>query len=90
VRTRERPRRIGWEIAAIVVGFLIGFALTHPLFCVKQVNGAANTECQNLLLMTFSGPIRTVVGVVGGMAGAIILWFVARLIGSRRQQQSAN
>ena len=70
----QRTRReIGWEVAGAVVGFLLGFGLTQPIFCVTGVNGAAHTECQNLLLMTFSGPYRVFVGFAGGIAGAIIL-----------------
>jgi len=68
------------EVVAAVLGFLLGFGLSQPIFCVTGVNGAAHTECQNLLLMSFRPPYWTLVGLAGGIVGALILWTSVRLI----------
>jgi hypothetical protein len=86
-RQREaRPTGRTGEVVAAVLGFLLGFVVSQPFVCVSSANGAEHTECQNLLMMSFSPPYYTVVGVVGGIVGAGILWASVRLIRTVRQR----
>ena len=73
--TQGDARRISraTEVVAVVVGFFLGFVLSQPFLCVSSANGAEHTECQNLLMMSFSPPYYPFVGFAGGIAGAIIL-----------------
>jgi hypothetical protein len=76
------------EVVAAVLGLFLGFVLSQPFVCVTGQNGAAHTECQNLLMMSFSPPYWTLVGLVGGIAGATLLWTSVRLARRFRQRRS--
>jgi hypothetical protein len=78
------------EVVAAVLGFLLGFVLSQPFACVSSVNGAEHTECQNLLRMSFTPPYWTPVGIVGGIAGALIFWSFVRFIRSSRRRHSST
>jgi hypothetical protein len=76
------------EVMAAVLGLFLGFVVSQPFLCVTGVNGAAHTECQNLLMMSFRPPYWTVIGLVGGIGGAAILWAFVRLIRAVRRSSS--
>jgi hypothetical protein len=88
----QRDNRTGRtsEVVAAVLGLFLGFVLSQPFLCVTGQNGAAHTECQNLLMMSFSPPYYPFVGFAGGIAGAIILWAFVRLGRRVRQRRSST
>jgi hypothetical protein len=78
------------EVVAAVLGLFLGFVLSQPFVCVTGVNGAAHTECQNLLMMSFSGTYVGLIGFLGGICGAIILATGVALIQRIRQRRSST
>jgi hypothetical protein len=87
---RARPTGRTGEVVAAILGFLLGFGLSQPIFCVTRVNGAAHTECQNLLMMSFSGTYVGLIGFLGGICGAVILATGVALIQRIRQRRSST
>jgi hypothetical protein len=78
------------EVVAAVLGFLLGFGLSQPIFCVTGVNGAAHTECQNLLMMSFRGTYVGLIGFLGGICGAVILGTGVALTQRIRERRSSS